>query len=87
MTLRAIGLIRMGESSVRGRALRGVRAGGGAARVGAGAGEIPGAPPPFTEVGRLIRDSWFYLIVWAVIAAAGMLAQLAAQASPGAAGS
>ena len=30
------------------------------------------------EVGALIRDSWFWLIVWGVIAAAGIIAQLMA---------
>jgi hypothetical protein len=32
------------------------------------------------QVGLLIKDSWFYLIVWALIAAAGILAQLRAPA-------
>ena len=32
----------------------------------------------WTTVGKEITDSWFYLIVWGVIAAAGMLAQLRA---------
>jgi len=55
---------------------------GGAAAILAGwfilTGQIPSGNIHWTEVGRLIRDSWFYLIVWGVIAAAGMLAQLAA---------
>ena len=28
------------------------------------------------EVGALIKANWFYLIVWAVLAAAGIVAQL-----------
>ncbi len=39
-------------------------------------GTIPTDSIHWTEVGAKITDSWFYLIVWAVIAAAGMLAQL-----------
>ncbi len=54
---------------------------GGAAVILAGwfilIGQIPVDTIHWTQVGALIRDSWFYLIVWGVIAAAGMLAQLA----------
>ena len=53
---------------------------GGAAAVLAGwfilVGDIPTDSIHWTMVGALIRDSWFYLIVWGVIAAAGMLVQL-----------
>jgi len=41
-------------------------------------GKVPSDNVTWWEVGHLIRDSWVYLIVWAVIAAAGMLAQLRA---------
>jgi len=55
---------------------------GGAAAILAGwfilIGKIPVENIHWTQVGMLIKDSWFYLIVWAVIAGAGMLAQLVA---------
>ncbi len=54
---------------------------GGAATVVAGwfilTGQIPTDHITWMQVGTLIRDSWFWLIVWGVIAAAGMIAQLA----------
>ena len=57
---------------------------GGAAAILAGwfilIGKMPVDSIHWTYVGKLITDSWFYLIVWGVIAAAGMLAQLAAPA-------
>jgi hypothetical protein len=39
-------------------------------------GAIPSDNIRWVAVGKEIIDSWFYLIVWAVIAGAGMLAQL-----------
>jgi hypothetical protein len=55
---------------------------GGAAAVLAGwfilIGKIPTDSIHWTQVGMLIRDSWFYLIVWGAIAAAGILAQMMA---------
>lgn len=55
---------------------------GGAAAVLAGwfilTGQIPTDNIRWMEVGALIRDSWFWLIVWGVIAAAGIIAQLMA---------
>ena len=55
---------------------------GGAAAVLAGwfilTGQIPTDNIHWTMVGKLISDSWFYLIVWGAIAAAGILAQLVA---------
>ena len=55
---------------------------GGAAVVLAGwfilTGQMPTDNIQWTMVGKLIRDSWFYLIVWGVIAAAGILAQVMA---------
>ena len=55
---------------------------GGAAAILAGwfilIGKIPTDNIHWTQVGLLIRDSWFYLIVWGVIAAAGIIAQLMA---------
>jgi hypothetical protein len=39
-------------------------------------GTIPTESIHWTEVGAAITDSWFYLIVWGVIAAAGMIAQV-----------
>ena len=55
---------------------------GGAAAVLAGwfilTGQIPTDNIHWTAVGMLIKDSWFYLIVWGVIAAAGILAQMMA---------
>jgi hypothetical protein len=53
---------------------------GGAAAVVAGwfilIGKVPSDNVTWWQVGLLIKDSWFYLIVWALIAAAGILAQL-----------
>ncbi len=53
---------------------------GGAAAVLAGwfilTGQIATDNIRWIEVGALIRDSWFWLIVWGVIAAAGIIAQL-----------
>ena len=55
---------------------------GGAAVVLAGwfilTGQMPTDNIQWTMVGKLIRDSWFWLIVWGVIAAAGILAQVMA---------
>jgi len=55
---------------------------GGAATVVAGwfllTGKVPADNVTWWQVGQLIKDSWFYLIVWALIAAAGILAQLRA---------
>jgi Domain of unknown function (DUF4203) len=57
---------------------------GGAAAVLAGwfllIGKVPSDNVTWWQVGQLIRDSWFYLIVWGLIAAAGMVAQLRAPA-------
>ena len=57
---------------------------GGAAAVLAGwfllTGKVPSDNVTWWQVGHLIKDSWFYLIVWALIAAAGILAQLRAPA-------
>ncbi len=57
---------------------------GGAAAIVAGwfllIGKIPADNVTWWQVGHLIKDSWFYLIVWGVIAAAGILAQLRAPA-------
>jgi hypothetical protein len=41
-------------------------------------GTIPTDNIHWTTVGKAITDSWFWLIVWGVIAAAGILAQLRA---------
>jgi hypothetical protein len=41
-------------------------------------GAIPTDNIHWTTVGKAITDSWFWLIVWGVIAAAGILAQLRA---------
>ena len=53
---------------------------GGAAAVVAGwfilIGKVPSDNVTWWEVGQLIKDSWVYLIVWALIAAAGILAQM-----------
>ena len=53
---------------------------GGAAAILAGWFVLTGAIPEdnirWVMVGKEILDSWFYLIVWAVIAGAGMIAQL-----------
>jgi len=43
-------------------------------------GKVPADNVTWWQVGQLIKDSWFYLIVWALIAAAGILAQLRAPA-------
>ena len=57
---------------------------GGAAAIVAGwfllIGKVPADNVTWWQVGQLIRDSWFYLIVWGLIAAAGILAQLRAPA-------
>ena len=57
---------------------------GGAAAIVAGwfllIGKVPADNVTWWQVGQLIKDSWFYLIVWALIAAAGILAQLRAPA-------
>jgi hypothetical protein len=57
---------------------------GGAAAVIAGwfilIGKVPSDNVTWWQVGQLIKDSWFYLLVWALIAAAGILAQLRAPA-------
>jgi hypothetical protein len=57
---------------------------GGAATILAGwfllIGKFPADNITWWQVGHLIKDSWFYLIVWGVIAAAGILAQLRAPA-------
>jgi hypothetical protein len=57
---------------------------GGAAVIIAGwfllIGKVPADNVTWWQVGQLIKDSWFYLIVWALIAAAGILAQLRAPA-------
>ena len=57
---------------------------GGAAAIVAGwfllIGKVPADNVTWWQVGHLIKDSWFYLIVWALIAAAGILAQLRAPA-------
>jgi len=39
-------------------------------------GQIPTDNIRWMEVGALIRDSWFWLIAWGVIAAAGIIAQV-----------
>ena len=53
---------------------------GGAAAVVAGwfilIGKVPSDNVTWWQVGLLIKDSWFYLIAWALIGAAGILAQL-----------
>ena len=41
-------------------------------------GTIPTDNIHWTTVGQAITDSWFYLIVWGVLAAAGILAQMRA---------
>ena len=55
---------------------------GGAAAILAGwfilTGQIPTDTIHWAAVGQLISDSWFYLIVWGVIAAAGIIVQLVA---------
>jgi hypothetical protein len=39
-------------------------------------GKVPADNVTWFQVGHLIKDNWIYLIVWAVLAAAGMVAQL-----------
>ena len=55
---------------------------GGAAAIVAGwfllTGQIPDDNVTWWQVGQLIKNSWFWLIVWGLIAAAGILAQLRA---------
>jgi hypothetical protein len=57
---------------------------GGAASVVAGwfilIGKVPSDNVTWWEVGQLIRESWFYLVVWGLIAAAGIIAQMRAPA-------
>jgi hypothetical protein len=57
---------------------------GGAAAVVAGwfilTGQVPSDNVTWWQVGQLIKNSWFFLIVWALIAAAGIIAQLRAPA-------
>ena len=52
---------------------------GGAATILAGwfilIGKVPDDAIHWTVVGKLIQDSWFYLIVWGVLAAAGIVVQ------------
>ena len=55
---------------------------GGAAAIVAGwfllTGQIPSDNVTWWQVGQLIKNSWFFLIVWGLIAAAGIVAQLQA---------
>ena len=57
---------------------------GGAATVIAGwfllIGKVPTDNVTWWEVGKLISNSWFYLIVWGLLAAAGIVAQMRAPA-------
>ncbi len=57
---------------------------GGAATVIAGwfllIGKVPADNVTWWQVGKLISDSWFYLIVWGLLAAAGIVAQMRAPA-------
>jgi hypothetical protein len=57
---------------------------GGAAAIVAGwfllIGKVPADNVTWWQVGKLISDSWFYLIVWGLIAAAGIVAQMRAPA-------
>ncbi len=57
---------------------------GGAATMLAGwfilIGKVPSDQIHWTYIGFLIRDSWFYLIVFGVLAAAGIIAQMRAPA-------
>jgi uncharacterized protein DUF4203 len=39
-------------------------------------GQVPADNVTWWQVGHLIKDNWIYLIVWGVIAAAGIVAQL-----------
>jgi hypothetical protein len=59
---------------------------GGAATVLAGwfilIGKVPSDAIHWTQIGRLIADSWFYLIVFAAIAAAGIVVQMATNLGP-----
>ena len=43
-------------------------------------GKIPLENTTWWQVGQLIKDSWFYLIVWGLLAAAGIIAQMRAPA-------
>ena len=43
-------------------------------------GQVPSDNVTWWQVGQLIKNSWFFLIVWALIAAAGIIAQLRAPA-------
>jgi len=78
-TVVAIGIIALNVPRLLVIVLTGL---GGAAVVLAGwfilTGQMPTDNIQWTMVGKLIRDSWFYLIVWGVIAAAGILAQVMA---------
>jgi hypothetical protein len=55
---------------------------GGAAAIVAGwfllTGQVPADNVTWWQVGQLIKNSWFFIIVWALIAAAGIVAQLQA---------
>ncbi|MCJ7712824.1 MAG: TMEM198/TM7SF3 family protein [Chloroflexi bacterium] len=57
---------------------------GGAAAVLAGwfilTGQLPTDNITWMQIGSLIRDSWFWLIIWGVIAAAGMIVQMVTSA-------
>jgi hypothetical protein len=57
---------------------------GGAAVIVAGwfilAGQVPVDNITWTQVGRIIAASWFWALVWALIGAAGIIAQLRAPA-------
>ena len=57
---------------------------GGAAVIVAGwfllIGKVPTDNVTWWQVGKLISDSWFYLIVWGLLAAAGIVAQMRAPA-------
>ena len=57
---------------------------GGAATVIAGwfllIGKVPADNVTWWQVGKLISDSWFYLIIWGLLAAAGIVAQMRAPA-------
>jgi hypothetical protein len=43
-------------------------------------GKVPADNVTWWQVGKLISDSWFYLIVWGLLAAAGIVAQMRAPA-------
>ena len=55
---------------------------GGAAAIVAGwfllTGQVPADNVTWWQVGQLIKNSWFFIIVWGLIAAAGIVAQLQA---------